>query len=293
MALSHRVIPSRMPELFLTLRRNTQYWPSLPYPAPKDQVTFRGSEILFQYYPGRGLQLQPLSTFKKANIIHGACVGVVHCPCHRERLRRLLDEMSALAVHRGPGFVAWEYMFDFGGGAPPWMSAMAQAEGVQALARAAQLLGRPGYVALARRALGAFDAGPPVGVRTRGFEGGVHYLQYSFAPRLYIFNAFTASLIGLYDFWKLTGDSGASGLYEAAEPELEREIPHSDVGDWSRYSYRGAKSDRNYHELLREVLQSMCTRQQGEVYCRYADLYRGYQEARPPVPRSPPRPVCR
>ena len=59
----------------------------------------------------------------------------------------------------------------------------------------------------ARAALGAFDTYAPLGVRTTGFRGGTHYLQYSFAPSTYIFNAFTQSLIGLYDYWKLTGDA--------------------------------------------------------------------------------------
>ena len=62
-----------MPAAFLQLRRNTQYWPRMPYPAVGDQITFRGSQILFQHYSGEGLQIQPLSTFKKANLIHGAC----------------------------------------------------------------------------------------------------------------------------------------------------------------------------------------------------------------------------
>jgi hypothetical protein len=110
-------------------------------------------------------------------------------------------------------------------------------------------------------------------VRTTGFRGGTHYLQYSFAPRTYIFNAFTQSLIGLYDYWKLTGDARAHAQFLRAEPELEREIPFSDVGDWSLYNYRGPEADSSYHELLREVLQSMCTRRLGDVYCTYAKRY--------------------
>jgi hypothetical protein len=276
-ALRGRLITSRMPALFAQLDRNTRYWPSLPYPRPGDQVSFRGSELLYQYYPGRGLQLQPLSTFKKANLMHGACVGVVNAPCSPGGLRRLLDEMNGFAVRRGRGFIAWEYMFDFGGGAPPWMSGMAQATAIQALGRASQLLSEPRYLDVARSALGAFETAPPTGVRTTGFAGGTHYLQYSFAPRLYIFNAFLQSLIGLYDFGTLAGDARALQLFSDAEPEARREVPASDVGDWSRYNYRGHESSRDYHELLREFLQSMCNRRLGGTYCTYASRYRGYQ----------------
>jgi hypothetical protein len=276
LALRRRLGASRMPAAFLQLERNRQYWPRLPYPAPGDQVSFRGSEILFQYFAGEGLQLHPLSTFKKANQLHGFCERK-EPTCDEQALRRILDEMTALAVKRGRGFIAWEYLFYFGGGTPPWMSGMAQATGIQALGRAAVLLGEPKYIDTARRALGAFETPPPSGVRTTGPLGGVHYLQYSFAPRLFIFNAFLQSLIGLHDFGQLAGDERARGLFREAEPEARAEIPFSDVGDWSLYNYAGHESAVGYHELLREFLESMCTRRLGAVYCDYARRYRGYQ----------------
>jgi hypothetical protein len=276
LALRRRLGATRMPVAFLQLERNRQYWPRKPYPAPGDQVSFRGSEILFQYFAGEGLQLHPLSTFKKANHLHGFCERE-EASCDERALRRILDEMTKLAVKRGRNFIAWEYLFYFGGGTPPWMSGMAQATGIQALGRAATLLGEPRYLETARRALGAFETRPPTGVRTTGFRGGVHYLQYSFAPRLFIFNAFLQSLIGLHDFAQLADDQRARGLFRAAEPEARQELPYSDVGDWSLYNYAGHESDSSYHELLREFLQSMCTRRLGAIYCDYARRYRGYQ----------------
>jgi hypothetical protein len=276
LALGGRLTATRMPVAFLQLERNRQYWLRLPFPAEKDQVSFRGSQLLFQYFPGRGLQLHPLSTFKKANALHGFCERR-EAACDRRALGRLLDETTALAARRSRRFIAWEYMFWFGGGAPPWMSGMAQATAIQAYGRAAALLDRPAYVRTARRALGAFETPPPTGVRTTGPAGGVHYLQYSFSPRLFIFNAFLQSLIGLHDFGKLAGDARATGLFREAEPEAREEVPLSDVGDWSRYSYAGAESTREYHELLREFLQSMCIRRLGRLYCDYAKRYLGYQ----------------
>jgi hypothetical protein len=159
---------------------------------------------------------------------------------------------------------------------------MAEATAIQALARAADLLGRPDYLKTARRALGAFQTLPPTGVRAVGPAGGIHYLQYSFAPRLWIFNAFLQSLIGLYDYSEATGDVRARKLFDDAEPEAREEVPLSDLGDWSRYNYAGHESSPDYHELLREFLQSMCSRRLGAIYCTYARRYRGYQTD-PPV----------
>jgi hypothetical protein len=281
LALRRRLIPSRMPAVFLQLERNRQYWPRMPYPAVGDQVSFRGSELLYQYFAGEGLQLHPLSIFKKANHLHGFCERK-EPTCDEAALRRILDEMTALAVKRSRHFIAWEYLFYFGGGVPPWMSGMAQATGIQALGRAAQLLHEPKYADTARRALGAFETAPPTGVRTTGPRGGVAYLQYSFAPRLYIFNAFLQSLIGLYDFSNLADDARARGLYASAIDEARAEVPLSDVGDWSLYNYAGHESSRDYHELLREFLESLCSRRQGAVFCEYAKKYRGYQ-VDPPV----------
>jgi D-glucuronyl C5-epimerase C-terminus len=276
LALSKRLGATRMPAAFVQLDRNRRYWRSLPYPGTGDQVSFRGSELLYQYFPGEGLQLHPLSTFKKANHMFGACQRG-DATCDEAGLRNLLDEMTALAVRRSKRFIAWEYAFHFGGGSPPWMSGMAQATGLQAYARAGTLLANPAYIETARAGLGAFETPPPRGVRTGGPGGGVHYLQYSFAPRLYIFNAFLQALIGLHDFAELAGDQRAVTLFEEGQPEAQAEVPMSDVGDWSRYSYRGAESTRDYHELLREFLASMCTRRLGPIYCDYAERYRGYQ----------------
>ena len=168
LALRRRLSATRMPVAFLQLERNRQYWPRMPYPAPGDQVSFRGSEILFQYFPGEGLQLHPLSTFKKANPLHGFCERE-EASCDERRCARILDEMTALAVKRGRSFIAWEYLFYFGGGTPPVDErdgAGHRHPGARPGGRAARA--SPSYLETARRALGAFETAPPTGVRTTG-----------------------------------------------------------------------------------------------------------------------------
>ena len=117
----------------------------------------------------------------------------------------LLDRMVALGSERG-GWLAWEHFFAFGSGAPPWVSAMTQATGAQALARGSSRVrgdGARGYErALARRALGAFDARPPLGVAVLF---GTRYAMYSFAPDLRILNGELQTLIGLRDVGAVTG----------------------------------------------------------------------------------------
>ncbi len=275
MALRRKLTAARMPALFLTLRRNTQFWPRSPFPGDRDHIMFRGSRLVFEHYSGNGLQLQPLVNFKQANLMHGACVKDTGVACDRAGLERLLDELIRTSTRRS-GFTTWEYYFEFGGGPPPWISGMAQATAIQALARASELLDDRGYLRHARSALGAFRKAPPIGVRTVGPFGGPHYLQYSFAPGLFIVNAFLQSLIGLYDYAEITGDDDARRLFLAAEPEARRELTASDTGDWSTYSYRGAESTREYHELLRELTASLCSRLRTKVYCQSARNFLSY-----------------
>lgn len=276
-ALQRKLTASRLPALMLILQRNTQYWPRQPFPSDRDHIMFRGSRLIFEYYVGQGLQVQPLVNFKQANLMHGACVKDTGVACDRAGLKRLLAELIATASTRG-GFKTWEYYFEFGGGRPPWISGMAQATAIQAFARASQLLANPNYLKQARAAFGAFRKPPPVGVRTTGPFGGTHYLQYSFAPRLYIINAFLQSLIGLYDYAEITGDKTTLKLFEAAEPEARKELPANDTGDWSTYSYHGAESTREYHELLREFSASMCSRMHSDKTVRqpYCDAARNF-----------------
>ena len=273
-ALRGQLTAPRMPALFLIVRRNAEFWPRSPLPASGGYITFRRSELLFEYYPGEGLQLQPLVNFKKANALHGACVKG-DAPCRKRGLKLLLREMVRTSARRG-GFRAWEYYFDFGGGSPPWISGMATATGIQAFGRASQLLGIDRYRAYARQSFRAFGTPPPVGVATSGPLGGTHYLQYSFAPRLYIINALLQTVIGLYDYAEITGDKAAERLYGRAEPTARRELPRNDTGDWSTYSFGGAESTREYHELLRELAASLCSRLDTKAYCGAARNFRSY-----------------
>ena len=113
-------------------------------------------------------------------------------------IRRLADDILRLAVWRR-GFLTLEYLFPWGGGAPGWVSGMAQATGMQALAGAAVRLGDPRLLRASSRMRGAFETSPPWGVRRRTGRGRAHFLLYSHLPRLLVGNGFAQALIGLAD----------------------------------------------------------------------------------------------
>ncbi len=58
---------SRLPALFLTLERNRQWWTTEPLLSSGVRVSFPGSMLVWEYYPGQGIEIQWLGTFGRAN----------------------------------------------------------------------------------------------------------------------------------------------------------------------------------------------------------------------------------
>jgi hypothetical protein len=145
---------------------------------------------------------------------------------------------------------------------------MAQGTALEALTRAYEAFENPSYLAVAAQALPLFTAPPPAGVRiATGL--GARYLQYSFAPRVSIINAFLQSLIGLYDYAQVSGNATAEQLFNAGNAVALAEVPHFNTGAWSLYQ-PGEEDPLSYHELVTGFLQELCTRTQASVYCTTA-----------------------
>jgi hypothetical protein len=266
---------SRLAPLFLTLQRNVEWWTDGPLLGPGRRVGFSGSEIVWQYYPGAGIQIQVLGTFGKVNALWAER--------NKPELGRAVDELLPLAAERAGG-VAWEYYFPYRAGKAPWVSSLAQGTALQALARAATRLNRRGDVfPVTSRGLGIFERSAPEGVRVPA-GAGTHYAQYSFEPSLRILNGFIQSLVGLYDYGRLAIDDRAKALFESGEARALQEVPTYDTGAWSLYS-RGSvthESDLGYHTLLRDFLTSLCNRVHEDVFCSARDHFTEYL-TQPPV----------
>ncbi|HEY2161250.1 MAG TPA: D-glucuronyl C5-epimerase family protein [Solirubrobacteraceae bacterium] len=273
---------SRLPVLFTTLDRNRQWWNTGPLLSSGQRVEFSGTQVVWEYYPGQGIELQVLGTFGKADGLYTAG------PSQYRAMRSLVGEMIPLAVRRG-GNLAWEYYFHFDGGRPPWVSAMAQGTGLEALTRAYETLATSGkptgggsvgsppatkYLRIAHQALSIFTVPPPVGVRV-GTSIGARYLQYSFAPGTDIINAFLQSLIGLFDYSQVSGDRKAAYLFAAGDRQARAELPSFDTGRWSLYQ-PGVLDSIDYHELVTGFLETLCSKTKAHVYCYEAERFTDY-----------------
>jgi hypothetical protein len=264
--------PSRLPALFLTLDRNRQWWTTGSLLSSGQRVEFAGSELVWEYYAGQGIELQPLGSFGKADGFYTG--GRSYYP----RLKHILAELIPLAAKRGGGST-WEYYFSFGGGTPPWTSAMSQGTALEALTRGYKAFHDRSYLDVARAALPIFHASPPLGVSVRTGRG-VRYVLYSFAPGSRVINGFLQTLIGLVDYARASGNQEARKLFEAGDAEARAEVPGYDTGAWSLYE-PGQEDSLDYHNLVTGFLHQLCARTSGRVYCTTASHFDSYLKTPP------------
>ncbi len=250
MAAAGQFTATRLPVIFLTLEKNRQWWTTQPLVSSRVRVSFPPSKIVWEYYAGQGIQIQWLGTFGEAN-------GYYLSGHENTNLRQLLSEVLPLATKRAGG-IAWEYMFHFDGGAPPWTSGLSQGTALQVMARSFSRFKEPAYLTAAQQALGIFQAAPSTGVRVKT-TAGAEYAEYTYAPSDRILNGFIQADVGLYDYTSITHDPLGLKLFEEGDAEARAEVPHYDTGAWSMYDQYG-ESDLNYHELLTEFLQHLCER---------------------------------
>lgn len=250
MAAGGYFIASRLPVIFYTLEHNRQWWTSEPLVGSGTRVSFPGSKIVWEHYAGQGIEIQWLGTFGEAN-------GYYLSGHENANLRQLLGEVIPLATKRAGG-IAWEYMFQFDGGKPPWTSGLSQGTALQVLARSWSRFKEPALLTAAQQALGIFQTPPPNGVQVKT-AAGTEYAEYTYAPSDRILNGFVQAVVGLYDYTQITKDPLGLKLFEAGDAEARIETPHYDTGAWSQYD-QYSESDLNYHELLTEFLQHLCER---------------------------------
>jgi hypothetical protein len=241
---------SLAPSVFLTLQVNRDWWATQPAPPVGARPAIAGSPLTWQYYRGEGLQIQWLATFGLANAL-----STTNTPAKLDQLRAIEDEALRLASDRAGG-PSWQYLFDFGGGKPPWGSGMAQATGMQSLVRASAKLGDPKYRDTALQAVQLLRRSAPTGARLKQ-PGGDHVLLYTFT-KMRVLNAFSQTVSALHEVGAATQDGKVNALYVRAERQLRAELPRYDLGNWARYSVGGAKEPASYHQLSRDNLRTLC-----------------------------------
>jgi D-glucuronyl C5-epimerase C-terminus len=278
LAAKGQLTAGRVPVISAIVGRNAQYWTDGALLSYGARVTFPESRIVWQYYPGAGLEPQWVGTFGAAN---AQAKSTSKKKSVLDGLSQILDEALALASPRAGG-IAWESFFSFSGAAPVWVSGLSQGTAVQALSRASVKLARPDLLTAATNALGVFKTPAPEGVALARPEG-THYLIYSTNSKLLVINAFLQSLIGLYDYAQISQDPVGLQLFAAGDKAAQVELPAYDTGAWSLYEGT-RESDLSYHQLVTGFLSNLCDRTQTPIYCTTATRFT-QDETTPPAIR--------
>jgi hypothetical protein len=252
MARRKQITAVRLPMLTETLRGNAEWWKARRTTLPGARPTVPGSPLVWQYYPGSGVQIQWLGTFGQGNYL------VFSGKKHRPALTTLVDEALRLSIPRGRA-LTWESFFDFNGGAAPWVSGMSAATGAQVLSRAAAPLGRPELIQRAHDALIILQMDSPRGVR-RSTSTGTHYLLYSFSRTQAVLNAHAQTLNGIYAYLLVAPDDvQARLLFLDGLRWLDANLDAYDTGRWSLYALKGELASEHYHLLARDFLKTLCS----------------------------------
>ncbi len=162
--------------------------------------------------------------------------------------------------HGGTG--GWIFRFDlpFYGPKAPWISAMAQGEGISLLLRMWLLEGNEFYARSASRALGAFWLPLSQGGVVGAFpDGSPVFEEFPTTPPPHVLNGHIFALLGVYDYWQVTGEVQARGLYEEAVAGLSENLWRYDLGWWTLYDLHPTRrlASRMYqriHVRLMDVL---------------------------------------
>ncbi len=164
---------------------------------------------------------------------------------------------------------------------PPWVSGMAQGLGLTVLAHAYNLTGDEKYLKAAQLALNAFII--PVeegGVLHIDEDGGWWYLEYGYKgePKPRTLNGFIYALMGIHEYYKITGDEKALFLFNKGVEELKRHLHEYDTGSWTRYDLVGTMANEKYHKVHVEQMEIMYNLTGDPIFLHYYEKWKTYSE---------------
>ena len=262
--------------MFLILDRNREWWAKAGPPGSGARLTFGASRVIFQYFPGKGLQFHPLANFGRLN---GYWLG-------RKNSRPALDGGGPRAPSAWSATATWP-------GSTTSSSAEGARRGCPGWRRAPRCRrsrgpasGSPTPASRRSRAaaLGAFEQRTPRGVRVPQANGD-WYALYSFAPKLYVLNGHLQAVNGLRTDAELTGDPAVLERFQAGDAAARQRIASFDTGAWSLYSrpswVPGAEANLNYHTLNRDFARNLCKGTGDPAYCGAADAFTRYLKEDP------------
>jgi len=198
----------------------------------------------------------------------------------KERFLIQVNWLVKNAVQKG-NFSVWECKFDL----PefkltnPWVSAMAQGDGLSVLTRAYVLTGNTTYLAVAETAMRSFEVEMSYGGVRYTDSSGVWYEEGADAgaPSSKILNGFIFALFGLYEYSWETNSSEGYALFWEGTHTLSLNLYRYDTGFWSYYDLlHYMYAPEIYHELHVRQLMTLYWLTGDPVFQEYSDRFNSY-----------------
>jgi heparosan-N-sulfate-glucuronate 5-epimerase len=180
---------------------------------------------------------------------------------HFNRHHRISDDVSRREFLRAADWFAsakkgeWLYHFDWMDLKAPWLSCMAQGEGISVLTRAYRLTSAERYLDQARQAARTFTI--PVGaggVRSR--LGNDDFLEeYPTSNPAHVLNGFLYALIGIHDLMRIDASVADELGFKDLVATLQSNVMKWDLEYWSAYDLSSGPGGRRnattlaYHDL--------------------------------------------
>ncbi len=229
-----------------------------------------------------GVHYTPVTISQYALGLYGQLLNGKGDECKKSFLiqaRWLRDNL----VRMPDGFGLWLHWFSQRSYSlePPWVSAMAQGQGISALLRAFDLTGDNRYLEAAQLAFQAFRHDVKAGgVAFQDGNGCLWFEEYPSRPASHVLNGFIFALWGIFDLWRVTADESIFKFWQQGLDTLKVNLPRYEWGtDWSRYDLiREEKASYEYHlthvmqlEVLAQLTGEPLFREYGERWRRGAE----------------------
>ncbi|OQM76222.1 hypothetical protein BFN67_15110 [Pseudaminobacter manganicus] len=157
----------------------------------------------------------------------------------------LIAANKLLSMQRKDGAFPYEFsykhMLNLRPYKPGWISGMAQGQSLSALGRAYTISHDKRFLDAGNKALAflqmPFPKGPMADLSDLdpSLSGYSFILEYPVKPHAYTLNGYLFAVIGLYDWWKITGSEDAHRLFDDAVRTLIKLVSYYDIGTASTY----------------------------------------------------------
>jgi hypothetical protein len=179
------------------------------------------------------------------------------------------------------GIGAWVYRFDLPlyGPVAPWISAMAQGQGLSLLLRASLLLQRPAYETAAHRAVRAFYHNMNDGGVARTFpDGGLAFEEYTTAEPSLVLNGMLFAMLGLHDYAEHCDDARARECFAAGLAGVRANLWRYDTGYWNHYDLHRSRrlTSPDYVRIHVQLLRIFATLAEEEYFASVAQRWENY-----------------